>query len=69
VVVAEEDWKTGGVGAEIVSLINENCFDYLDAPVKRVAGRDVPMPYARNLEKLAIPQLEDIKAAVKEVLF
>jgi len=68
VVVVEEDWKTGGVGAEIVSLISENCFDYLDAPVKRVAGRDVPMPYAKNLEKLAIPQLEDIKAAIKEVL-
>ncbi|HJX31504.1 MAG TPA: transketolase C-terminal domain-containing protein, partial [Thermodesulfobacteriota bacterium] len=43
-------------------------FDYLDAPVKRVAGRDVPMPYAKNLEKLAIPQLDDIVAAVREVI-
>jgi len=67
-VVLEEGWKTGGVGGEIVSLIMENGFDYLDAPVKRVAGRDVPMPYAKNLEKLAIPQLDDIITAVKDVL-
>jgi pyruvate dehydrogenase E1 component beta subunit len=67
-VVVEEGWKTGGVGGEIVSLIMENGFDYLDAPVKRVAGRDVPMPYAKNLEKLAIPQLDDIVAAVREVI-
>jgi len=46
----------------------ENCFDYLDAPVKRVAGKDVPMPYAKNLEKLTIPQLDDIISAAKDVL-
>lgn len=68
VIVVEEDWKTGGVGGEISSLIVENCFDYLDAPVKRLSGKDVPMPYAKNLEKLAIPQLDDIKTAVKEML-
>ena len=67
-VVVEEDWKTGGVGGEIAALIMENCFDYLDNPVKRIAGRDVPMPYARNLEKMAIPQLNDIKAAVREIM-
>ena len=67
-VVVEEGWKTGGVGGEIVSLIMENCFDYLDAPVKRVAGKDVPMPYAKNLEKLTIPQLDDIISAAKDVL-
>jgi len=67
-VVVEEGWKTGGVGAEIVSIIIENGFDYLDAPVKRVSGKDVPMPYAKNLEKLAIPQLDDIIAAVKDAL-
>ena len=67
-VVVEEGWKTGGVGGEIVSLIMENGFDYLDAPVRRVSGQDVPMPYAKNLEKLAIPQLDDIVAAVKEVI-
>jgi len=68
VVVLEEDWKTGGVGGEISSLIVENCFDCLDAPIKRVAGKDVPMPYAKNLEMMAIPQLNDIKNSVKEIL-
>ena len=67
-VVVEEGWKTGGVGGEIVSLIMEKGFDYLDAPVRRVSGQDVPMPYAKNLEKLAIPQLDDIKTAVKDIL-
>ena len=66
--VVEEGWKTGGVGGEIVSLIMENGFDYLDAPVRRISGQDVPMPYAKNLEKLAIPQLDDIIAAVKDIL-
>ena len=67
-IVVEEGWKTGGVGGEIVSLIMENGFDYLDAPIKRVSGKDVPMPYAKNLEKIAIPQLDDLIAAVKDVL-
>ncbi|MDY6842713.1 MAG: alpha-ketoacid dehydrogenase subunit beta [Thermodesulfobacteriota bacterium] len=67
-IVVEEDWRTGGVGGEISSLIVEHCFDYLDAPIKRVAGKDVPMPYAKNLEKLAIPQIDDIKIAVNEIL-
>ncbi|MDY6971201.1 MAG: alpha-ketoacid dehydrogenase subunit beta [Thermodesulfobacteriota bacterium] len=67
-VVIEEDWKTGGVGGELVSIIMENCFDYLDGPVKRVAAKDVPMPYARNLEKIAIPQEDDIKTVVMELL-
>lgn len=67
-VVVEEGWKTGGAGGEIVSLIMENGFDYLDAPVRRISGQDVPMPYAKNLEKLAIPQLDDIITAVKDIL-
>ncbi len=67
-IVVAEGWRTGGVGAEIASLIMEQCFDNLDAPVKRVAGADVPMPYAKNLEKLAIPQVEDIVKAVKEMM-
>ena len=67
-VVVEEGWKTGGVGGEIVSLIMENGFDYLDAPVRRISGQDVPMPYAKNLEKLAIPQLDDIITVVKDIL-
>ncbi len=52
----EEDWRTGGVGAEVAARIYEAAFDYLDAPVGRIGGLDVPMPYARNLESLCIPQ-------------
>lgn len=67
VVVAEESHPFCGVGAEISAEINERAFDYLDAPVKRVSGADVPMPYAKNLERLAIPGFEQIVAAVREV--
>jgi pyruvate dehydrogenase E1 component beta subunit len=67
-VVVSECWKTCGVGAEISTLIYENCFDKLLAPVRRVSGLDVPMPYSRKLEKLCIPQVEDVVKAVKEVL-
>jgi pyruvate dehydrogenase E1 component beta subunit len=56
------------VGAEIASLIYENCFDSLLAPVRRVSGLDVPMPYSRQIEKLCIPGVEDVVKAVKEVL-
>jgi len=68
VVIVEEDCKTGGVGAEVLSQIIENAFDYLDAPIKRVAGADVPMPKSPVLEKLAIPDVERICKGVKEVL-
>jgi pyruvate dehydrogenase E1 component beta subunit len=51
----EEGWQQSGVGAEIAARIMEHAFDYLDAPVVRVSGKDVPMPYAANLEKLALP--------------
>jgi len=65
VIIVEEDWKTGGVGAEIASQIYENALTALDAPIIRVAGKDTPMPYAKNLERAAIPQVEDImKAAI-----
>ena len=57
------------VGAEISAQINEHAFDYLDAPVKRVSGADVPMPYAKNLEQMAIPDVAHIVAAVKEVSY
>ena len=60
VIIVEEDWKTGGVGAEIATQIYENAFTSLDAPIIRVAGKDTPMPYAKNLERAAIPQAEDI---------
>jgi pyruvate dehydrogenase E1 component beta subunit len=69
VVVAEESHPFCGVGAEISAEINERAFDYLDAPVRRVSGVDVPMPYARNLEKLAIPDVEQIVKAVREVAY
>lgn len=68
VVVVEEGWHFAGIGAEISMIINENAFDYLDAPVVRVTAKDVPLPYARNLEKLALPNADDIAAAVKSIL-
>lgn len=67
-VVVEECWRTCGLGAEISSRIFENCFDALQAPVKRVSGLDVPMPYSRKIEKICIPRAEDILQAVKEVM-
>jgi pyruvate dehydrogenase E1 component beta subunit len=69
VVIAEESHPFCGVAAEISAEINERAFDYLDAPVKRVSGVDVPMPYAKNLEQLAIPDVERVIAAVKEVSY
>ncbi len=69
VVIAEESHPFCGVGAEIGSQIMEQAFDYLDAPVKRVSGADAPMPYAKNLENLAIPGVEQIVAAVREVAY
>ena len=67
-VVVEECWRTCGLGAEIATRIYESCFDALLAPVRRVSGLDVPMPYSRKLEKLCIPQVEDIIKAVHEVM-
>jgi len=67
-VVVEEGWKSFGVGSEVVSRIYEEAFDYVDAPIKRVAQKEVPLPYNRTLEQLALPQVADIVAAVKEVL-
>jgi pyruvate dehydrogenase E1 component beta subunit len=69
VVVAEESHPFCGVAAEISSEIMERAFDYLDAPVKRVSGADAPMPYAKNLEDLAIPNVDQIVAAVREVAY
>ena len=69
VVTCEEGFPFAGIGAEISALINENAFDWLDAPVKRVTGKDVPMPYAANLEKLALPQVDDIINACKDVCY
>jgi len=69
VVVAEESHAFCGVGAEISAQITEHAFDYLDAPVKRISAADAPMPYAKNLEKLAIPDVERLIAAVREVAY
>jgi pyruvate dehydrogenase E1 component subunit beta len=67
-VVVEEGWKSYGVGAEITSRIYEEAFDYVDAPILRVAQKEVPLPYNRTLEQSALPQVPDIVAAVKEVM-
>jgi pyruvate dehydrogenase E1 component beta subunit len=68
-VAVEEGWPFAGIGAELAAVMMEECFDWLDAPVKRVAGKDVPLPYAANLERLAVPQVEDIVAAAREVAY
>jgi pyruvate dehydrogenase E1 component beta subunit len=68
-VTVEEGWQQSGVGAEIAARIMEHAFDYLDAPVARVSGKDVPMPYAANLEKLALPSAAEVVEAVKAVCY
>jgi pyruvate dehydrogenase E1 component beta subunit len=69
VVTVEEGWRQSGVGAEIAARLMEEAFDYLDAPVMRVCGEDVPMPYAANLEKLALPSAAKVVEAVKAVTY
>jgi pyruvate dehydrogenase E1 component beta subunit len=69
IVAVEEGWPFAGIGAEIAALVMEEAFDWLDAPLKRVTGKDVPLPYAANLERLATPQVEDIVAAAREVAY
>jgi len=68
-VTVEEGWRVAGIGAELAAVTMEQAFDWLDAPVTRVTAADVPLPYAANLEKLALPQPEDIVAAAKAVLY
>jgi len=68
-VSVEESWPFAGIGSEIAALINEHAFDYLDAPVRRVCAADVPLPYAAKLEKLALPQVDEIVHVVKEVCY
>jgi len=68
-VTVEEGWPQGGIGAEISAQVMEKAFDYLDAPVTRVTGKDVPMPYAANLEKLALPNVDEVIAAVNAVTY
>jgi pyruvate dehydrogenase E1 component beta subunit len=68
-VTVEEGWPQNGIGAEISARVMEKAFDYLDAPVVRITGKDVPMPYAANLEKLALPSVADIVNAAKAVTY
>ena len=68
-VTVEEGWPQSGVGAEIAARLMDEAFDYLDAPVKRVTGKNVPMPYAAQLEKLALPSVEEVIAAARAVTY
>ena len=65
----EEGWAFAGIGAEIAAQIIEQAFDYLDAPIARIAGKDVPLPYAANLEKLALPSIEEVIEKAKELCY
>jgi pyruvate dehydrogenase E1 component beta subunit len=69
IVTVEEGWRQSGVGAEIAASVMAEAFDWLDAPVTRVTGKDVPMPYAANLEKLALPTVADVVQAAKDVCY
>jgi pyruvate dehydrogenase E1 component beta subunit len=68
-VIVEEGWRSYGIGAEVSARLQEECFDYFDAPIQRVAQKEVPLPYSGELEKLAIPQVPDIVKAVKKVMY
>ena len=67
-VIVEEGWQSFGIGSEVAARIYEQAFDYVDAPIRRVAQKEVPLPYNRALEQAALPQVADVVAAVKEVL-
>jgi pyruvate dehydrogenase E1 component beta subunit len=69
IVTVEEGWPQAGIGAEIAARVMAGAFDYLDAPVSRVSGKDVPMPYAANLEKLALPTVAEVVEAAKAVCY
>jgi pyruvate dehydrogenase E1 component beta subunit len=67
-VVLEDDWLTYGIGAEVAASISDGAFDYLDAPVRRVAMAEVPMPYSKTLETAALPSRDDVTAAIRQTL-
>jgi pyruvate dehydrogenase E1 component beta subunit len=69
VVSCEEGWAFSGIGAEIAAQVMEQAFDWLDAPVARICAKDVPLPYAANLEAMALPQAEDIVTAAKAISY
>ncbi len=68
-VTVEQGWPICSIGSEVASQVVEKAFDYLDAPPAKICGKDVPMPYAANLEKLALPTVDDIVAAAKAVCY
>jgi pyruvate dehydrogenase E1 component beta subunit len=68
-VTVEEGWPVAGIGAEISAAVQSEAFDYLDAPIARVTGLDVPLPYADNLEKMALPSTEKVIQAVNAVCY
>jgi pyruvate dehydrogenase E1 component beta subunit len=68
-IVVEEGWPVGSIGAYVASEIMARAFDWLDAPVLKVSGKDVPMPYAANLEKLALPSVAEVVEAAKAVTY
>ncbi len=63
-IIVEEGWFFAGVGATIASMVANQAFDYLDAPVEIISGKDVPLPYAVNLEKLALPNIEEVVSTI-----
>lgn len=69
IISVEEGWPVAGIGSEIAAVVNEQAFDWLDAPVMRVTGKDVPLPYAANLEKLALPKVDDIVEAARAACY
>jgi pyruvate dehydrogenase E1 component beta subunit len=69
IVIVEEGWPICGIASEVATQVMEQAFDYLDAPPARVTGKDVPMPYAANLEKMALPNVDEVIAAAKAVLY
>lgn len=68
-IIVEEGWFFAGIAATISSIVVQKAFDYLDAPIKTISGKDVPLPYAVNLEKLALPQVEEIVEAIKKTCY
>ena len=68
-ITVEESWPFASVGSEIVSIVQNEAFDYLDSPIKKINSADVPMPYSSVLEKLYLPQVEDIVMAIEEVCY
>jgi pyruvate dehydrogenase E1 component beta subunit len=66
--VVEEDWRSCGMGAEVVARLQEEAFDYLDAPIARIAAVEVPLPYAKNLERLCYPTEQDVVATALKLL-